>query len=68
MSKVDVCRERFADLFMVRKLFPVVSGNGMNNILKGPKQRNSGQSDIGRALAVDLCRDGKVRHPLYDGH
>lgn len=45
---------------MVRKLFTVVCGDGVNNRLKGKEQRNSSLGDVFRTLTINLGGHGEV--------
>ena len=64
MGKVNIGRECLAYLFMVRKLFPVVSGDGVNNVFEWLEQGYRGFGYVCCALAVDPGRYSQLRHPL----
>src|SRR5690554_1420279 len=68
MSEVDVSRERLADFLMIRKLFSVVSSNGVHHVLKGSKQADGCLSNLCRTLAVYLGGYCEIGHSLHDSH
>ncbi len=49
---------------MVRKLFSVVCSDSENNIFEWLEQGYRGLGHICCTFAIDLGRDGKLRHPL----